>query len=493
MTDERPSAPATFESGTLVRNISLTTVTMLLRVVIAAGSLALISRHVSPSAMGLYGIGWAAASFGFTLSQSGAAQAIIALGDLDKEHVAAAQFLSIVIALAAAVIVIVATPLIAAFYATDGVAYAFVLGALSIPLMSLGSVDIARAQKELQFSRLAVIQTLGMLFSALAALLLAFLGFALLGLFALQGLVGLFVFLLSRYYWPSPGFGRFSRQHLSDVWKIGIHLSLGSLTAVIWQNIPQLVLAKILPMHEIGLYTFCNRIVQLVFGLLSGMVNSVIYPTFAKLQNSPRDVGRAFLKTVKFTYFCVMLPLLVLAAAPHAFLYVYGGPQWDKAGTILFFLVLMQMAMALGANVFPTFAALGRPSVAWRWNLFIALVQGTTVVILAPFGMTAVVQGMAATALIMPLAVFWLSRTAHFRMADYARNMAVVVTAALPAMFAGNRLPTVFPAVPLGQLIMASAAAAVTYTILVIALDRNLRSAVQGHAERLLYARKRAV
>jgi len=409
---------------------------------------------------------------------SGAAQAIITLPKLDRAHIGAAQFLSMLIGALTAGILLVAAPFAEAFYHSADVGRAIVIGALFVPLMCLGAVDVARAQKELQFSQLAVVQTVAVLLAALTALALALVGQGLIALFALQGLIGFFVFLVSRLASRSAGFHRFGWRHLADIWSIGLHLSLGSLTNSIWQNLPQLVLAKVASVEVVGLYVLCSRIVQLVYAHLAGMINTVIYPTFARLRDDPAKVGAAFLQTVRFTFLCLNLPLLVLAAAPEAFLRVYGGSQWTAGATILFYLAVMQMTLALGANVFPTFAALGKPSVAWRWNLFIAAVQGAAIVAVAHLGIMAVVQALAVTAWVMPLAVWWLSTVALFRMRDYARNMLPIVLSLVPAIAAGHLVEAGLHAPALIVLAAAASAAIGVYVVSAILMDASLRQRV---------------
>ena len=464
----------------MVTNLSWSTVATVTRIAIAGGALALISRLVTPADMGLYGIGWAGASFGYTISMSGAAQSIIALPKMDRAHIGAAQFLSMLIGAVTAGALLVVAPFAEDFYRSAEVGRAIVIGAIFVPFMCLGAVDIARAQKELQFSRLAVIQTVAVLLAAITALGLALAGQGLIALFALQGLIGFFVFVVSRFATPSPGFYRFGRQHLGDIWGIGLHLSLGSLTGAVWLNLPQLVLGKVAPVDVVGLYVFCSRIVQLVFSQLSGMINNVIYPTFARLRDNPAQVGATFLQTVRFTYFCLNMPLLILAAAPGAFLKVYGGSQWSTGAVVLFYLAVAQMILALGANVFPTFAALGRPSVAWRWNLFITFVQGTAIVAVASHGIVAVVQALAVTAGIMPLAVWWLATVTHFRMRDYARNMAPIMVALVPAIALGHLIEAGLHVPALFVLAAAASAAVSSYVMLVILTDADLRRRVLG-------------
>lgn len=464
----------------MVTNLSWSTVATLTRIAIAGGALALISRLVTPTDMGLYGIGWAGASFGYTISMNGAAQSIIALPKVDRAHLGAAQFLSMLIGALTAGVLFAVAPFAEHFYRSADVGRAIVIGAIFVPFMCVGAVDIARMQKELQFSRLAVVQTVAVVLAAATALTLALVDEGLIALFALQGLIGFFVFVVSRFVTPSPGFHRFGLRHLRDIWSIGLHLSLGSLTGAIWLNLPQLVLGRVAPVDVVGLYVFCSRIVQLVFAQLSGMINNVIYPTFARLRDNPAQVGATFLQTVRFTYFCLNVPLLVIAAAPTAFLRFYGGSQWGSGGVVLFYLAVTQMTLALGANVFPTFAAMGKPSVVWRWNLFISLVQGAAIILAAPSGIVAIVQALALTAWVMPLAIWWLSRVTHFRVRDYALGMAPIVVSLVPAVLIGHLIEAALHGPVMLVLAAAAAAAMAVYLTSAVLIDANLRRRIMG-------------
>ncbi len=468
------------EAKGLVRNMSWSTLGTAARILIAGGALALVSRQVTTAEMGLYGIGWAGASLGYTISLNGAAQSIIAVPNMERGHVGAAQFLSLLIGLITAAILIGVSPFAAQFYHSADVGHAVWVGALFVPLMCLGAVDVAQAQKALQFSKLALVQTVAVVLAAVTSLALAYAGQGLLALFALQGLIGFYVFVVSRFVGLSMGLHRFGWRHLTDILSVGLHLSLGSLTGALWLNMPQLLIGTVASVDVVGLYVFCSRIVQLVFTQLSGMINNVIYPTFARLRDDPAQVGASFLQTVRFTYFCLNLPLLMLAAAPTAFLTVYGGGKWASGSTVLLYLALAQMVVALGANVFPTFAAMGRPSVAWRWNLFITLVQGLGIMAAAPYGIVAIVQTLALTAWVMPLAVWWLSKVTLFRMRDYARNMVPIVLALVPAILAGHLVEAALRWPALIVLAVATATAMVIYASFTLLMDASLRQQLLG-------------
>lgn len=412
------------EQRRFFKNISWTTLSMVLRLGCAGGALAVLGRLVDPGTMGLYGMGWSAAMLGFTVSQSGAAQGIIALPKMDKQHIAAAQLLSMLISVVIGLAIIFSASAVQAFYHIPHLKHAFFLAGLFVPLMSLSAVDIARAQKELQFSRLAAVQAGGVVLAAAASLTLAFLHQGLIALYGIQGFIGPFTFLLFRLYRTPTGYGRTTWAHVRDVWRIGIHLSFSSLTSVVYQNVPQLVIAKMVSVEALGLYVFCSRILQIISSQLSNMVNTVVYPTFARYSSDPAQVGRSYLQTVRFTFFCLMVPLIALAAAPASFLHIYGGGKWVSADGIFFYLVIMQMGACLGANALPTFMALGKPQVTWQWYLILTSVQGVAILISAPWGILGVVKGLAISTAAMPILVYWLSRAANFRFLDFWRNMA---------------------------------------------------------------------
>jgi O-antigen/teichoic acid export membrane protein len=470
------------EGPGLMRNMSWSTLGTVARILIAGGGLALVSRQVTTTEMGLYGIGWAGASLGYTISLNGAAQAIIAVPNMERAHIGAAQFLSLVIGGITAGALIAISPFAASFYRSADAGHAVVVGALFVPLMCLGAVDIAQAQKELRFSALTIIQICAVLLAALTSLGLAYAGEGLLALFALQGLIGFYVFVVSRLTGVAPGFYRFGWRHLAEIWNVGLHLSLGSLTGAFWLNMPQLLIGKVATVETLGLYVFCSRVVQLIFAQLSGMINNVIYPTFARLRDNPARVGASFLQTVRFTYFCLNLPLLVLAAGPAAFLVAYGGEKWASGSIVLFYMALAQMIIALGANVFPTFAAMGKPSVAWRWNLFITFVQGAGILIAAPFGIVAIVQSLTLTALVMPLAVWWLSKVVPFRMRDYARNMTPIALSLVPAIALGQLVESRLHQPALIVLTVTAAIGTAVFVTVAFLIDASLRQQLVAKA-----------
>lgn len=445
--------------------------------------LAVLGRLVDPQTMGLFGIGWAVSAVGFAVAQGGAAQGLIALPKVERGHVAAAQVLSLGLAALIALLAAVAAAVAHHLSLDPRLPGTLLLGGAFILPMSLASVDLALLQRDLRFSRLSAIQTGAGIVAAVTAIGLGLSGQGLIALFALQGLVGAWAFLAFRVSGIPMGLGRFERRHLTEIAGFGAHVSLGSITGVLWQNVPQIVVARLVSLDVLGQFVFATRLVQIVWTQLSGVINSVVYPSMSAVRGDRAAIGGLYLKTAKLTYVIVSLPLLGLAVAPDALLDLFGGAKWSQGGVFLFWLAVGQMVIALGAAVFPTFQAIGRPSVAWRWNLFITAVQTAAMLLVADRGGDQIVRAMAISAGVMPLAVWWLAREVSFGFSDYVRAMVPGVAAVAIATGVGSTVRAGLAGYGTVVILVGAIGAAVLcHAVLILATDGALRRAVVARA-----------
>lgn len=452
-------------------NIGWQALAVLGRVGISIVALAILARIAGPEVMGHYGLAWVAIALGFAVAQSGAAQSIIAIDNFRQPHLAASFVMVMGMSGCFGLIMAFFAPAVGVFYGQPEVERAYVMGAIFMPLMALGAIDIAMAQKQLNFRFIARVQTISTAFSAICAVALAILWDPLLGLFALQGLTGIFQFILFRIYrYPWPPL-RFALAELRDIWSVGMHLSLNSLTSVLLINLPHLIIARFLPMEAVGIFTLARRIIEMIGSQIGGLVNQVVYPSFSVIKEDRMQIGKIFLLTTHYTAFFMMLPLLVLSASPGDFLALYVGEEWRTGGTVLLMLVLMQAGFAMGQNVFPTFQAIGKPSAAWRWNLLLMIIQ---VVLILAFGRESIENAAAAIAMsviIMPLAALWLSIELGFSFVQWCKNMLKIIPPALVIGVFSYCEVSSWQMEPIGRLVAGAGVSIGVYFIIVVLLD----------------------
>jgi len=459
----------------IMGNIGWQALAVLGRVGISIVALAILARIAGPEVMGHYGLAWVAIALGFAVSQSGAAQSIIAIENFRQSHLAASFAMVMGMSGFFGLIMAYFAPEVGVFYGQPEVERAYMMGAIFMPLMALGATDLAMAQKQLEFRLIARIQTISAALSAVGAVSLAVLWDPLLGLFALQGLIGVFQFILFRLHghpWPPL---RFALVELREVWNVGMHLSLNSLTSVLLINLPQLIIARFLPMEAVGIFTLARRIIEMVGSQIGGIVNQVVYPSFSSIRKDRDQVAEIFLTTTHYTALFMMLPLLILAASPGDFLSLYVGEEWRSGGIVLLMLVLMQMGLAMGQNIFPTFQAVGKPSVAWRWNFFLITWQTTLILVFGRESIEDTTAAMAVSTTIMPLAALWLSREIGFSFFQWSVNMLKVIPPTLVIIVFVYFEVAGWNMEPLVRLVLGAGVSIGCYLLMMVLVDSHIR------------------
>lgn len=467
----------------LFHNIGWQSVAMLTRLVIMIATLAILARIGDAEVMGLYGIAWVAVAIGFAIVQSGTAQSLIVVEEMRPAHISAAHALTLGLSAAVALLLVMGAPLFARMYDNEAVIRAYRLAAIFVLVMPLGAVDMALAQKALEFRLIAKVQTLASLGAGATAIGLGYFLDPLVGLFAMQALIGPFQYLVFRLMGRQLALSWFGRAELAELWYVGIHLSFNSLTSVLMRNLPQVLVALFLPLESVGVFTLARRIVEIIGTQIGGVVNQVVYPTFARIHNNTSKIGEVVVITSRLTAMLMLIPLVFLGVAPGSFLALYAGEAWRSGGPVLAFLLLMQAGFAAGQNIFPTFQAIGKPSVAWKWNLSLTTLQAGLIFVF-PHTLTAAAMAMAISTLIMPAAGWLLSRALGFAFLDWLSGIAIAVLPGIACAVAGN---FVFEQINPGDgkgpeilaFVLVGGIATLTYLVLMIRVDPTLRRAIQ--------------
>ncbi len=394
-----------------LHNISWSAIAGFGKFAIAGSTFAIAGHLVKPTEMAQYGLGWSISMLGLLIAQEGAGQALISMPEVSREHYAAANFLTLAFGLLINLAVWLIAGPIAAFYAMPALAPVLKMGAAFVPLMCLSSVDLANLQREMRFRMLATIQLGATALASVSAIGAMILHLDVLGLFLIQGSIGAFAFMLCRFARVPHNYRRFSRRHLVEVFALGKHMALGGITSVVSQNVPQFVLAKFVGTIELGIFTYCLRIIQLAGGQLGSILVTVLYPTLAKVFRDSGNVGALFARMSPFITLFITLPLAVILFSPADFLFYYGGAEWVPGAMVLFWLALMQFLYCLGSGTSAAYKAIGMPSATWIWNIFVAVLNFASVLIgCLVDGQVGGVVALAISGLATPIQVVLLLR-----------------------------------------------------------------------------------
>lgn len=474
----KPSLSARFMRGVLWNGSAVAA-----RMLILAGSFAVLGRIVAVHEMGLYSIAWGIVALASTFSQLGAARGLIYIPEVTPSHEAAAFWLSLFLAGGLALIIAAGAAPLAEAFNNPELTNTFRTGALFLPLMAMGAVDIAMQQRHLNFRLLSMMQVGGLALSAAAAITFAVLHRHLMGLFAVQGLTGLGVFILFKLRGGTKIFHRFGPSELLDVWRIGVHFSAGALTGSLVSSLPIILLGRTMATESVGLYAVSSRIIQMIALQVGAVITGTVFPTLTRVREDLGRLSRGYLLASKYSALALTLPLAMLAVAPRDALLVVVGPQWTEATQILRYLALAQIIISFSANIFPTFQAMGRPDLGWKWNIFLILSMAPTVFFLGHYGPVVVAKGLCL--LYLPYAIIPVILVRGYlgvALTAYAKAMAPAAAALVASMGLGALVASqVSSLVGVRALTIDCLVVSFTFVVVALLIDPTLFTTILKH------------
>ncbi|MCI0477107.1 MAG: oligosaccharide flippase family protein [Anaerolineales bacterium] len=257
-------------------------------------------------------------------------------------------------------------------------------GALIIE--ALGAAARAALEKELVFARSTVVVTGALVLSYVAAILLALAGFtywALVGQVAVNALIGAIGF-----WWTYRRVTRGARLHFRldrDIarWmlRFGAVMSAGALATVLLLQFDNFLVGTFVGAAALGFYALAYKVAQWPTGLVTHIIGRVSLPTYAKLQNDPARLGKAFEMSL-WLILTVALPLaLALFVAAPDFLILLYGEKWLPSAILLRFLVGYSVLRPLLDDTGALFTASGKPE---RITTVLVVQAGTLIVVGIP-------------------------------------------------------------------------------------------------------------
>jgi PST family polysaccharide transporter len=338
--------------------------------------LVVLTRLLAPADFGLASAALVVIAFSLNFSQLGLGPALIHRPDLQPRHVSSAFFASICLGILTAAIVWLAAPMIARFFRMEHLTPVVRGLALVFPISGIATVPESLLQRDLRFRLLAnrdvVAYGIGY---GLVGVGLALLG---LGVWALVwahlAQVAVRTAILLRAS-PSLIPGRPTWRSFVELMDYGVGQSLSRVGVIMANQADNLVVGRWLGAVRLGEYSRAYQLMSVPTGMLGDVLDKVLFPTMARVQDDPRRLGAAFLQGTAVLAL-VTLPVGVVAAvlAPELVTVAFGS-RW--AGLVAPFQVL-----ALGMmfrTCYRMSDSLSRATGkvyrrAWRQGLFAGLV-----------------------------------------------------------------------------------------------------------------------
>ena len=265
-------------------------------------------------------------------AQLGVSSALVQCEELTETHVRVAFSLSVLSGIILALLIWLGAPLAAAIFRAEAVTNVLRLVSLSFLLMSFGAIAEALLERKLDFRSLLKVELLSYgIGYCLVAITLALFDY---GVWALAWATVVYsllktglLFSVSPHSWRPSFAGSESIKFL----KFGTGTSLARLASFAAANGDYFVVGRWLGTTALGLYSRAFQLMSLPMYQFSSVINYVLFPAYAKIQNETDRLKRAYLGSVSLSVLVVLPALTSLGIAAPDLIVGCFGPQWIDA------------------------------------------------------------------------------------------------------------------------------------------------------------------
>jgi len=371
----------------------------------------LLARLLQPEDFGLLGMATVFTGFAMLLNDVGVSGALVQRREIEERHLSSMFWLNQLVGLALCLLTVALAPLLARFFATPELARVLSVLSLLFVAGALGIVQQCLLVRAMDFRRLALIETLAVLFAGATAVALAWAGA---GVWALVAQLLLVPLATSGGLWLASHWRPkriFERAALRDLVPFGLRVAGFNGVNYLARNLDYLFVGKFLGAAALGFYTLAYRLMVYPLQAVSSSVSRVSFPAFSRVAGQPEALRAGFLKMTKGVSL-VSFPMVlgIFAIAPEFVAFVYGE-KWLPTADLLRILCAAGLVQSIGSTAGAVYQAIDRPDVQLRMALLNASLTAVALAVGVRWGLLGVAIAYASFAVLwVHFSLFVLTR-----------------------------------------------------------------------------------
>jgi len=337
--------------------------------IISFARTALLARLLTPRDFGVFGIATLVLSFLEIVTETGINIILVQKKENINEYINTAWVTSIIRGVFISIFIIILTPFIAGFF--NDASAVLMLYVISVVPLIRGFINpsITKFIKDLEFKKEFMYRTSIFFVESVVSLGIVFYSQSVIGL-AFGLICGAFfeVILSFIVVRPRPQF-IFDKDKLFDVLGKGKWLTATGIFQYLYQNIDDVVVAKMVNVSTFGIYDMAYRISMLPITEISDVIGRVTFPVFVHMNTEIERLRTAFLKSFILTA-AIVIPIgLIFYIFSKEIVLLLLGSQWIQASEILKVLALIGVIRALTQTAVPVLYALNKQDIMTKISI----------------------------------------------------------------------------------------------------------------------------
>jgi O-antigen/teichoic acid export membrane protein len=297
-------------------------------------SVIICARLLSPSDFGIVEM----AGFYFIITnvvaEFGVGMAVLQMRELDAAIVAQLNTVALLVGTLAFGISLAAAPLIAAFFRSPALQKLVMIASLSFILTSFEAIPLGLLQRDMNYRRLSVAESVQAAVTAIVSVACAWAGLAYWSLIV-GNLIGRASNIALAVYWRPA---RFATPHWKNVrapLQFGLEIAMQRIVGTVGNLSDSMVIGRTLGQAPLGIYRQASNLGSTPADKIGALIMRVTGPLFARVQTD-RDLMRRYFLIFTETLAVSIFPLLFgLAAVSKEAVQLLLGSKWAGAASPL--------------------------------------------------------------------------------------------------------------------------------------------------------------
>lgn len=391
-------------------------------VALQLASTVIVSRLLTPSEVGVFAIAAVFAALASSFRDFGVAEYLIQARDLSTERIRAAFGVNIAISWSMAGLLLLMSPLAAAFYAEPAVGQVMRVQALSFVFVPFGAITMAWFRRELNYLPIVASNLFSNVVGFTTTVTLAALGFGTMSL-AWGGLAGIVAVVAATTWFRPSELPRWpSWRGAGEVLHFGSFTSGSYVMHTLGRGAPELIVGRAAGATDVGIFSRASGLVEIFNRLTLNPLLQVCMPYFSQQNRQHGALSSAYTLSVSLITALGWPFLGCMAVLAYSAIHIVYGAQWLEA------VALAQVVCIAGALEMLFFLARealladgqARPAMRLQMHLLAARVVGLLMVV--PFGLLGAAWGLVTAAVAGFAIATWHLRTVGVRAADVLRS-----------------------------------------------------------------------
>jgi O-antigen/teichoic acid export membrane protein len=371
-------------------------------------SLMILARLLGPEDFGLVGMVTVFTGVLTLFRDFGLSSAAIQRTNVTDEQISTLFWINLLVGALLALLAVVMAPVIAAFYHEPRLFGVTVVLATGFLFNSAGVQHGALLQREMRFTALAVINTIGLVIGTVIAIAGAKAGY---GYWSLVAMTLTLPITNTIGFWLAtrwvPGLPH-RRAGIRSMVRFGGTVTLNGLVVYVASNFEKVLLGRFWGADVLGIYGRSYQLINIPTENLNSTAGEVAFAALSRLQEDPRRLRSYFLKGYSLVLALTVPITIACALFANDMIFVLLGPKWMAAAPIFRLLAPTILVFATVNPLGWLMYSLGLVGRSLKMGLVIAPLMIAGYVLGLPYGPTGVAFAYSAVMILWIIpAIAW--------------------------------------------------------------------------------------